>query len=134
MLRAQVERLQDELREARIARDQAEEAARTERARYVQMLQGFYQRYDRLLEAPRPVPTSPVAAGPRDSTTSPPADRGDMRRRIVALVRQHPEGLSPSQVRRLLDVPKPLANTMSGMARDGLLQRRDVGRYTVPEQ
>ena len=131
-LQAQVEHLQDELREVRIARDQAEEAARTERARYVQMLQEFYQRYDRLLDAPRPAPASPVATDSSTRLISPAADRGDMRRRIVALVRQHPDGLSPAQGRRLLDVEKPLVHTMAGMARDGLLQRIETGRYIAP--
>jgi outer membrane murein-binding lipoprotein Lpp len=132
-LQAQVERLHDELREARIARDHAEEAARTERARYVQMLQEFYQRYDRLLDAPRLVPTFPVAAGPRDSTTSPAADRGDIRRRIAALVREHPEGLSPVQARQLLGLDKDLGATMKGMRRDGLLRRVALGQYTAAD-
>jgi predicted transcriptional regulator of viral defense system len=52
-----------------------------------------------------------------------------MRRRIVALLQEHPEGLSPAQTRQLLGVDKSLADTMGGMARDGLLQRVETGRY-----
>jgi len=44
-LHTQVERLQDELRDARLARDRAQEEASTERARYVQMLEEFFRRY-----------------------------------------------------------------------------------------
>ena len=54
-----------------------------------------------------------------------------MRRRIVALLAEHPEGLSPSQVRRLLGVDKDLGSTMKAMARDGLLHRVKTGRYVV---
>ena len=99
-----------------------------------QMLHAAQQRYDRLLDTPRALPAPLAADGSRDRALSPAADRGDMRRRIVALVREHPEGLSPAQARRLLYVEKSLAHTMAGMARDGLLQRIETGRYTVPGQ
>ena len=54
-----------------------------------------------------------------------------MRQRIVALLQDHPEGLSPAQTRRLLGIAKPLANTMTAMARDGLLRRLGTGLYGV---
>jgi predicted transcriptional regulator of viral defense system len=54
-----------------------------------------------------------------------------MRRRVVALLQEHPEGLSPAQTRRLLSVDKDLGSTMKAMARDGLLQRVETGRYVV---
>jgi hypothetical protein len=54
-----------------------------------------------------------------------------MRRRIVALLQEHPEGLSPAQTRQLLGVDKNLSDTMGGMARDGLLRRVKIGRYGV---
>jgi hypothetical protein len=50
---------------------------------------------------------------------------------IVDLLPQHPEGLSPAQVRQGLRVEKDLADTMGGMARDGILDRIETGRYTV---
>jgi hypothetical protein len=85
-----------------------------------------HQRYERQLTAPAPpAPVAPVSA----STPAPDLDRGDMRRRIVALVREHPEGLSPAQTRQLLGVDKVLRSTMKGMVRDGVLQRVETGRY-----
>jgi hypothetical protein len=87
-----------------------------------------HQRYDRLLEAPRPLAVSPSA--PR-APAAPEVSRGDMRRRIVALLQDYPEGLSPAQVRRLLAVDKDLGATMKAMARDGLLQRVAMGRYVA---
>jgi hypothetical protein len=60
------------------------------------------------------------------------ATRGAMRRRIVALLQDRPEGLSPAQTRELLGSAKDLADTMRAMARDGLLQRRQPGRYCAP--
>jgi hypothetical protein len=87
-----------------------------------QMLHDSQQRYDRLLEAPRPTaptPHAPLVPPPR----APVADaRGDMRRSIVALLQYHPAGLSPAQVQRHLGADKALAYTMNGMARDGLLE------------
>jgi hypothetical protein len=55
-----------------------------------------------------------------------------MRQRIVALLQDHPEGLSPAQTRELLGSAKDLADTMRAMVRDGLLQRRGHGRYFAP--
>ena len=54
-----------------------------------------------------------------------------MRRRIVALLQEHPEGLSPLQARQLLSIPRDLGNTMKAMVRDGLLRRVETGRYVV---
>ena len=54
-----------------------------------------------------------------------------MRRRIVALLQEPPEGLSPVQVRQLLGVAKDLGATMKAMVRDGLLRRVETGRYVV---
>ena len=90
-----------------------------------QMLHEMQHRYDRLLEAPRqaPEPTA-VSVGKSGS-----GDRGAMRRRIVALLQEHPEGLSPAQMRDHLGVAKRLAQTCLGMARDGLIRRVDTGRY-----
>jgi hypothetical protein len=57
----------------------------------------------------------------------------DQRREIIALLRQHPEGLSPVQTRKLLGIEKDLGNTMKSMARDGFLHRVRPGIYIVAE-
>ena len=49
-----------------------------------------------------------------------------MRRCIVALLQEHPEGLTPAEMRPLLGVDRSLADTLLGMLRYGLVQR--VGR------
>jgi hypothetical protein len=94
------------------------QAARDERALLLQMLQEMQHRYDRLLDMPRPAPQeapqeAPGAAQARRRPESlplperppqePPAaqggdHRGDMRRRIVALLQEHPEGLTPAEM------------------------------------
>ena len=85
------------------------------------------QRFDRLLEAGRPAPMpyhpAPVAISPRG--------RGDMRQRIVALLRDYPDGLSPAQTRQRLGVEKDLGSTMKATLRDGLLRRLGSGRYVA---
>ena len=96
-----------------------------------QMLHEMQHRYDRLLEAPRSVP-APAVPG-QSAPAVPAAPRGDMRRRIVALLREHPDGLSPGQTRQRLGVDKDLGPTMKAMARDGLLRRVADGWYVVAE-
>jgi len=96
-----------------------------------QMLHDMQHRYDRLLDAPRsapaPVPPRPQSAQP----TSVP--RGDMRRRIVALLRAHPQGLTPADIRVRLHVEKRLSSTCLAMLRDGLLRRVAPGVYVINE-
>jgi hypothetical protein len=105
-------------------------AARDERALLLQMLQEMQHRYDRLLEAPRSAP--PVAPALLLPTArQPAAARGEIRRRILELLREHPEGLTPAQTRQVLGIEKRLVDTMRAMARDGLLRRVEQGRYSV---
>jgi hypothetical protein len=108
---------------------QERQAAREREALLLHMVEQMQQRYDRLLEAPRSMPS--VALPPPLGGSQFSLSRGEMRLRIVALVREHPEGLSPAQVRRLLGVDKDLGSTMKAMARDGLLRRVEIGRYVV---
>src|SRR5262245_55468140 len=54
-----------------------------------------------------------------------------MRRRIVALCQEHPEGFTPTESRTLLRVNKILADTCLGMRRYGLVQRVGHGRYVA---
>ena len=120
--------------QAALAREQEareeRQAARDREALLLHMVEQIQQRYDRLLEAPRPASVSPPGPG---APAAPEAPSSDMRRRIVALLREHPEGLSPAQTRHLLRVDKSLADTMGGMARDGLLQRVEAGWYVARE-
>jgi hypothetical protein len=64
-----------------------------------QMLYEMQHRYDRLLEAPRSVPATPAQStaprGPLAARSS--GDRGAMRRRIVALLHAHPDGLESAK-------------------------------------
>jgi hypothetical protein len=124
LLREQIQILREELREAREER----QAARDREALLLRMVEQMQHRYDRLLEAPRHV------AVPA-STPRPPANheapRGEMRQRIVALLRESPDGLTPTQMRTLLGVDKSLADTSLAMARDGLLRRVERGKYVA---
>jgi hypothetical protein len=111
----------------------------------------MHQRYDRLLDLPRSTPPPsphdapghaqarrgiPSPSVPHDTPQAQPEapagdPRGAMRRRIVALLQDHPEGLTPAEIRSLLGVDKSLADTCLGMLRYGLVQRVGRGRYVV---
>jgi hypothetical protein len=103
-----------------------------------QMLHEMQHRYDRLLEAPRSSapPARPALDAQRKpkpgSLPSPVDPRRDMRRRIVDLLREHPEGLTPAEIRDLLGVDRSLTDTCIGMLRYGLVQRVERGRYSAP--
>jgi AcrR family transcriptional regulator len=125
------------------------DAARERETLLLQMLSQMQQQNQRLLDMPRstPLPSlqdAPGATQSRRRPQSPPPSqkpprgqpralggdaRGAMRRRIVALLQAHPEGLGPAQTRRLLGIEKDLGPTMKAMARDGLLRRAAHGRY-----
>jgi hypothetical protein len=122
------------------------DAARDERTLLLHMLQEMQQRYDRLLDIPRPTPPAESAQEPsgampaRRRPQRPPQGqpeaqggdpRGEMRRRIVALLQDHPEGLTPAEMRTLLGVDRSLADTCLGMLRYGLVQRVGHGRYVA---
>jgi predicted transcriptional regulator of viral defense system len=49
------------------------------------------------------------------------------------LLQDHPEGLTPAEMRDLLGVERSLADTVLGMARYGLVQRVGRGRYRATE-
>jgi hypothetical protein len=102
-----------------------------------QMLHEMQHRYDRLLDTPRPVPAlSPQVApnAPLGQSEAFPGDpRGAMRRRIVALLQDYPEGLTPAQIRDLLGVHRTFADTCLGMLRYGLVRRIGYGRYVAAE-
>jgi hypothetical protein len=56
------------------------------------------------------------------------------RQRIVTLLRDYPEGLSPMQTQQLLGVDKALRSTMKAMVRDGLLTRVALGQYIAADE
>jgi hypothetical protein len=53
--------------------------------------------------------------------------KGAIRRRIVDLLRDHPEDLDGHQTREFLGVEKDLRPTLKGMVRDGLIRRVGKG-------
>ena len=137
LLRQQLEaaqmREQAALEREREAREERQ-AAREREALLLRMVEQAQQRYDRLLEAPRSAPPPRPAPSPRPEppTPAPTMDpRGDTRRRIVALLREYPEGLTPAEIRGFLGVDRPLSDTLLGMRRYGLVQRVGRGRYVA---
>lgn len=78
-------------------------------------------------------------AGVRGSAQRPhvaprPARYGGLRQQIVAVLREHPEGLSPKAVQTLLQSDKDVRSNMKGMLHCGLLTRLAAGRYVVAWQ
>jgi Arc/MetJ-type ribon-helix-helix transcriptional regulator len=65
------------------------------------------------------------------ASAQPKQPQSKMRRQILELLQDHPEGLSPVDTRRMLNAEKDLGQTMKSMARDGLLRRLEIGRYSV---
>jgi hypothetical protein len=122
VLREQLQRAQERER----AYEERERAYQDHIARLTAMLHDAHQQNQRLLDMPR---SAPVPGPGLRAPAAPEGSRGDMRRRIVALLQDHPEGLSPAQVRRLLAVDKDLGATMKAMARDGLIRRVQTGWY-----
>jgi len=54
-----------------------------------------------------------------------------MRRQIVTLLRDYPDGLTPAEMQARLGVERSLTDTCQGMLRYGLLRRLERGRYGV---
>jgi hypothetical protein len=124
VLREQLQRAQERER----VYEERERAYQDHIARLTAMLHDAHQQNQRLLDMPHSAPVPGPGLG---APAAPEGSRGDMRRRIVALLQAHPEGLSPAQVRRLLAVDKDLGSTMKAMARDGLIRRVQTGWYTT---
>jgi hypothetical protein len=140
LLRLERDLLRRELEAAHIRKQAAlerEQAAREREALLLHMLEQGHQQNQRLLDMPRtPSPMSPPPAQ-RPPQGQPAAQGGDprgaMRRRILALLQEHPEGLTPAEIRTLLGVERSLADTCLGMLRYGLVQRVGRGRYVAAE-
>jgi hypothetical protein len=127
------------------------DAARERETLLLQMLSQMQQQNQRLLDMPRPPPASSPQDAPgaphgrtrpqstparqnmpqRQPATFPMDPMGVMRRRIVALLQDHPDGLTSAEMRTQLGVDKSLADTCLGMIRYGLVRRRGRGRYVV---
>jgi hypothetical protein len=137
----------DILREQLQAAQERERDYREHIARLTEMLDQAHQQNQRLLDLPRSPalpPHSPQdAPGATQSARrpqtpvapqAPPGDpRGAMRRRILALLQDHPEGLTPAEIRDRLGVDRPLGDTLLGMRKYGLVQRVGRGRYVATE-
>jgi hypothetical protein len=139
------------LREQLQAAQERERDYREHIARLTTMLDQAHQQNQRLLDLPRPAPQEALQEPPGDmparrrpeSPLPPPRPpqgqpeaqggdpRGAMRRRIVALLQDYPDGLTTAEMRGLLGVDRSLADTCLGMLRYGLLRRVGRGRYVV---
>ena len=138
-----IEILQRELDDARLA---LREAYARETA-LIQMLSQMHQQNQRLLDLPRQTAQEPPgstisvqrgdSAGGRASTRQPGASqanaRGAMRQRIVALLADYPDGLTPGEIQARLGAERSLTDTCQGMLRYGLLRRVGRGRYGAAE-
>jgi hypothetical protein len=127
----------DILREQLQAAQERERDYREHIARLTAMLDQAHQQNQRLLDMPRTPPPPRQSPGrehavPR-TVGSLDVSRGDMRRRIVTLLQDYPEGLTPAQMRALLGVDKSLTDTCLGMLRYGLVQRVGRGRYVAAD-
>lgn len=140
-----IEVLQQELAAARARETQLTQMAHERETQLLHLMAQMQQQNQRLLDMPRSAPpASPQEAleatqvrrrpeRPPPPQSQPEAQggdpRGQMRRRIVALLQGYPEGLTPTEMRELLGVERSLADTCLGMLRYGLVQRVGRGRY-----
>jgi hypothetical protein len=136
ILREQLRLMLEREREHTRLYEAREQAYREHIAQLATMLHEAQPRYDRLLDMPRSTPPpGPISSSrteiPREAPKG--APRGGMRRRIVVLLQDHPEGLTPAEMRALLGVDKSLADTCLGMLRYGLVHRVGHGRYVATE-
>ena len=54
--------------------------------------------------------------------------RGKMSQRILALLAEHPEGLSAEQIRAILQPGRPLGDTLQGMRKAGVVTTQKAGK------
>ena len=77
--------------------------------------------------------TQPTPADSGADTPLTPADtptplrrRGTMRARVLALLQEHPEGLTAEEIRFYLKPERPLGDVFQGMVRQGLVAARGI--------
>ena len=150
MLKQQLSEAQTREQDVRQAALERERDYRDHIARLTAMLDQAHQQNQRLLDLPRtppqslqdapghvqPLPPPGTAAPPqrrptRPHATSPGDPRGAMRRRILSLLQDYPEGLTPAEIRERLGVERSLGDTCLGMLRYGLVRRVARGRYVA---
>ena len=101
-----------------------------------QMLHEAQQRYDRLLEVPRP---SPPAGAPRPSPSgaipghSVPQAMPDTWQQILTYMQAHPGPQRPQDVQRALGRTQPARHVMHPMRTAGLLRRVSSGVYVLAD-
>ena len=83
-------------------------------------------------------PTAPKSRKPRESSSGSRAPRGSreaLKNQIVALLKQHPEGMVSSQITAAFpDQVKAIPNLLNLMKKDGVLhQEARRGPYSLPE-
>jgi hypothetical protein len=61
-----------------------------------------------------------------------PAERLAFRRKILALVQQHPEGVTREAIEQAVGTPQHLGDLLQGYVRNGHLMRPAKGIYTLP--
>ena len=140
VLREQLQRAQERER----VYEEREHAYHDHIARLTAMLHEAHQQNQRLLDMPRSAPapseSAPLGRSPADTTaptrvvapaSAPFPTRGAARQRILALLREYPEGLTGAELRVLLGAEKSLTDTCAGMFKNGLLRRVGRGRYVV---
>jgi hypothetical protein len=123
VLREQLQRAQERER----GYEERERDYREHIARLTAMLDQAHQQNQRLLDRPRsaPAPIAPPAPRAPGALERP---RGEMRRRIVALLQEHPEGRSAAQSRAFLQPGKPLGDTLQGMRKQQKVKTRGTGK------
>src|SRR2546428_9307628 len=108
ILREQLHLMQEREREHVRLYEERERAYREHIAQLTTMLEQAHQQNQRLLDMPRtvapprPSPGPPHTAPRTTGGASGEDPRGDMRRRIVALVREYPQGLTAAEIRTTL--------------------------------
>jgi hypothetical protein len=137
LLREQLRKAQEDAQREREAGQERERAYREHIAHLTVMLDQAHQQNQRLLEAPRPPPTPPVitpgpgVSAPPSASSEPLPSRSTVRQRILAVLREHPEGLTAVELRGLLRADRSLTDTCAGMFKNGLLRRVGRGRYVI---
>lgn len=86
------------------------------------------------LSAPSPAAIPPAPTPPAPAVVPPPPPQkplSPIRQQIIECIRTHPEGLTASQMQKLLGTTANLRPTAARMVEDGLLTRQANGVYVL---